>query len=65
MNRWLLVIGSFLLAIITAFPTLTMIIAIAIAAYTKYVSAFFCLIFAWNVAKLVEPLYKKHLEEKE
>ena len=63
MNRWLLVIGSFLLAIIAAFPTLLLFVSFCAIAYNKVVSAFFCLIFAWNVAKLVEPLYRKHLEK--
>ena len=43
------------------FPTLVFFISLASVAYYKYVSALFCLGFAWHTAKLVEYYYVRNL----
>ena len=63
-RRLILILVSMILAIICAFPTMVMIIAIVIATYAKYISTFFSLIFAWNIGKIVESKYIKYLENK-
>lgn len=56
-------IFSLLAAIVFAFPNLSVYLIIFLAYFGKYVSALFCLIFAWNMAKFVEYRYEKYLEK--
>lgn len=57
-------IVSLFFAILFISPTIILFLGIAAATYNKYISAIFCLIFAYNIAKLVESKYNKYREEK-
>ena len=57
MKRLLIAIVSLLLAIIYIAPTAALFFGLVLTAYNVYVAGFFCLVFAWNIAKLVELLY--------
>lgn len=56
---------SFALAVIYALPNLALFFGIALAFYSKYVSLVFCMIFAWNIAKMVESMYGKSRDTNE
>jgi ABC-type dipeptide/oligopeptide/nickel transport system permease subunit len=58
-------IVSLLFALIYVFPTLALYVALATVAYAQYVSMFFVLMFAWNIAGVVEYKYREYLEEKD
>ncbi len=62
-NRILLIIASFLIAVLFCFPTLVIYISILLAFIGKYISAIACIVFAWNIAKLVELGYRGLLNE--
>ena len=63
MKRLAIVIISFLFAALYALPNLALAFAVLLAYYSKWVSGFFCFIFAYNVAKLVESKYIKYLKK--
>jgi len=63
LSRSLLAVVSFALSIIFVWPTLSLYFIVALVMYHKYVSAFFMLVFAWNIAKLVESKYQEYLEK--
>jgi hypothetical protein len=61
-SRILIVIASFIMAIMFAIPNLVILVAILCAFISQYLSLTFCLLFAWHIAKLVEHFYKKSQE---
>jgi hypothetical protein len=64
MKRILIILVSLLGAILFAFPTLVLYIAIIVTAYSKWVAGLFTISLAWNLAKLVESIYIEHTEKK-
>jgi hypothetical protein len=61
-SRVLIVIISFIMAIMFAVPNLIILVAILSAFISQYLSLGFCLLFTWHIAKLVEHFYKKSQE---
>ena len=64
-NRILLTVMSFILMIIYTLPNLALMFAVGLAVISEYVSLFFCLMFTWNIAKIVESAYRKSIDEGE
>ena len=48
---------GFILAIIYSAPTLALVFSLALVAYAKYISMFFCFVFAWNISMMVKSIY--------
>ena len=59
MKRFTLMVISLLGAIIFMFPNIPIMTIIFLTYFGKYVSALFCLMFAWNSAKFVQSIYDK------
>lgn len=53
---------AFALAIIYSVPNLALIFAVATVVVSKYVSILACIVFAWNIAKIVESGYRRFLD---
>lgn len=64
-NRILLTVVSFILMIVYSLPNLALMFAVALAVVSEYVSLLFCLIFTWNIAKIVESAYRRSIDEGE
>ena len=63
MKNLLLALLGFIGAAIFTFPNLIVFIGVILAVYNKYVSALFCLIFAWNIARFVQSKYEQSLKD--
>lgn len=64
MKTMIITIVSLFFSIFFIFPNLVLFLGIAAAVYNKYIAAIFCLIFTYNIAKLVESKYNKYKEKK-
>jgi hypothetical protein len=61
-KRILVCIASFIGCILFAVPNLIILVAILLAFVSKGIAAVLCLVFAWNIAKLVEHFHRKSKE---
>jgi uncharacterized protein (DUF2062 family) len=62
-KRILISIVSFVMAIMFAVPNLVILVAILLTFISKAIAMTFCLVFAWNIAKLVEHFHRKSTNE--
>lgn len=63
-NRAALASISFILAVIYSLPNLALYFAVATVIVNKWISGIACLVFAWNIAKIVESAYKEYINDK-
>lgn len=63
MKRISIVIVSLFFALIFGNPNTAFLLSFLLIAIHKTVALVFCIIAAWHFTKLVEPLWKKYLEE--
>lgn len=59
----MIAVVAFALATIYALPNLALMFGIGLVMIRTYISLFFCFIFAWNIAKLVESGYRRFRNE--
>lgn len=63
-SRCLLALLFLVLAVIYAIPNIALLFGVFLTVYSNYVSLLFCFMFAYQIATLVESLYRKY-EDKE
>jgi hypothetical protein len=62
-KRIALVVLSFCIAVIYSLPNIALLFAVGTVVINQWIAGIACLVFAWNFAKMVEPLYKDYIDD--